>query len=197
MTVSVAASASAFASVAASRIETQRLVLEPLEQGHAALLYPLLQSRDLYCFLEEDPPESLEGLQKRYEFLSKGLSPDGKQVWLNWVPRDKDLGQCLGYFQATIEGGSAWLAYSVFKPFQRRQFAKEGVRGMMAFIKERYPAVKAFVIEMDTRNWPSVRLALSLGFGWVATNNRVTCFKGFESHEFRFECCAANLHTVP
>lgn len=72
------------------------------------------------------------------------------------------------------------------KGFQKQGYAKEGMKEIMTFIGAHYP-VQKFVIEMDTRNLPSVLLALSLGFRWVKTTNRVASFKGNESHEFRFE----------
>ena len=174
------------ASVKMSRLETERLVLEPLELPHAEELFPLLQDQDLHTYMEGGPPEDIENLRKRYAFLSKRLSGDGKQFWLNWVPRHKDSHQCIGYFESSVEGDTACLAYFVFRDSQKQGFAKEGMSAIMNFIAANYP-VKKFVIEMDTRNLPSVRLALSLGFRWVKTTNKVACFKGHESHEFLFE----------
>jgi len=174
------------ASVKISCLETNRMMLEPLESSHAEELFPLLQDQDLYTYMEGGPPESIESLEKRYAFLSQKLSGDGKQYWLNWVPRHKDSRQCIGYFESSVEGDTANLAYFVFRDMQKKGYAKEGMNEIMTFITAHYP-VKKFVIEMDTRNLPSVRLALSIGFSWVSTTNKATCFKGHESHEFLFE----------
>ena len=174
------------ASIKISSLETERLVLEPLETSHADELFQPLQVQDLHSYMEGNAPESIEWLQGRYARLSERVSGDGKQIWLNWVPRHKLNTQCVGYFESSIENDTACLAYFVFKDFQRQGYAKEGMKEVMRFIAANYP-VKKFIIEMDTRNLPSVHLAGSLGFLWIETTNRAGFFKGYESHEFRFE----------
>jgi ribosomal-protein-alanine N-acetyltransferase len=175
-----------FATLKISLLETERLMLEPLESSHAEELFPLLQDQDLHTYMEGDAPESIELLRKRYDFLSKRVSADGKQFWLNWVPRHRVSGECIGYFESSVEGDTAWLAYFVFKSFQKQGYAKEGMQEIRNFITAHYP-VKTLVIEMDTRNFPSLLLAISLGFRWVKTTNKVANFKGNDSHEYRFE----------
>jgi [ribosomal protein S5]-alanine N-acetyltransferase len=174
------------ATVNISLLETLRLEMEPLEAAHAEELFPQLLDQNLHTFLEGSAPESVDWLRERYSRLSKRISGNGKQLWLNWVPRQKESRQCVGYFESSVEGEIAWLAYYVFVEFQGQGYAKEGMQEVITFLETTY-GVRTFVIEMDTRNLPSERLAQALGFEWIKTTNRVASFKGFESHEFRFE----------
>jgi hypothetical protein len=65
----------------------RRLVLEPLEARHAAALFEGLQCPRLYEFTEDEPPQNLDVLRARYVMLSQRRSPDGAEIWLNWVVR--------------------------------------------------------------------------------------------------------------
>ena len=68
-------------------LETPRLVLEPLQITHAPLLYESLQSEAIYKYIPEDPPASVETLVARYQQISRRISPDGQELWLNWAMR--------------------------------------------------------------------------------------------------------------
>ncbi len=58
-------------------IETERLRREPVTASHASAMFEVLADERIYRYLPSDPPESVEALRKRYEFLSSGRSPDG------------------------------------------------------------------------------------------------------------------------
>jgi RimJ/RimL family protein N-acetyltransferase len=120
-----------------------------------------------------------------FDKICKGKSSDGKQIWMNWAAKCKKSEKYSGFFEATIEGGKASLAYYTFNPFQNRGFAKEGTAGVIDLISQQY-SIKNFIIEMDTRNRASVKLAESLGFIWQKTVNNACELKGFQSHEFVF-----------
>src|SRR4029079_127344 len=68
-------------------LETPRMVLEPLVADHATALFETLQHPDLYTYIPQDPPSSLDALKIRYAALPTRHSPDGQEDWLNWALR--------------------------------------------------------------------------------------------------------------
>jgi RimJ/RimL family protein N-acetyltransferase len=98
-------------------LQTPRLVLEPQTAAHAEEMYTVLTDPAIYEF-ENEPPASVDALRARYRKLESGRSPDGTQLWLNWVVRLRGDGNAIGYVQATVladaqaliayEFGSAW-----------------------------------------------------------------------------------------
>lgn len=107
-------------------LETPRLVLEPLLPRHARLLFADLSDPSRYTLIPRDPPNSVEALEQRFHRLAARSSPDGREVWLNWVARLRGSGEFVGTVEATVHPeGRAHLAYTVFRRFWRRGFAKE------------------------------------------------------------------------
>ncbi|MCH2533151.1 MAG: GNAT family N-acetyltransferase [Bdellovibrionales bacterium] len=164
-------------------IKTKRLLLEPLTPDHAKLLYKPFCDNELYEYIFWEPPSSEDSLLELFKKICKGKSPNGKQLWLNWAARPKHSKDYSGFFEATIEDDKAMLAYYTFKPFNKMGFAKEGATGVIDYLKQNY-TIKRFILEIDTRNRASVRLAESLGFCWFKTINNACELKGFQSHEF-------------
>ena len=178
-------------------LETERLVLEPLLPEHAPLLLEGLADERLYRFIPTDAPESAEALETRYRKLSSRRSPDGSEVWLNFAmrlregttPEDGAVPQTtyVGTLEATVvPDRSAYVAYTVFVPFWRQGYAREGCAHMLRHLLEDY-RVRVVVAEMDTRNAVSVSLAEALGFERVGTTLGADHFKGSVSDEHRYE----------
>jgi [ribosomal protein S5]-alanine N-acetyltransferase len=173
-------------------LETERLLLEPLMPEHAALLFEDLADERLYRFIPTDTPESAEALERRYRKLSSRRSPDGSEVWLNFAMRLREEGTLpkasyVGMLEATVfPNRSAHIAYTVFVPFWRRGYAREGCARMLRHLLEDY-GVRVVVAEMDTRNAASVSLAEALGFERVGTTLGADHFKGSVSDEHRYE----------
>ena len=173
-------------------LETERLLLEPLMPEHAALLFEDLADERLYWFIPTDTPESAEALERRYRKLSSRRSPDGSEAWLNFAMRLREEGTLpkasyVGMLEATVfPNRSAYVAYTVFVPFWRQGYAREGCARMLRDLLEDY-RVRVVVAEMDTRNAASVALAESLGFERVGTTLRADHFKGSVSDEHRYE----------
>jgi RimJ/RimL family protein N-acetyltransferase len=162
------------------------LIITELQPDDALRLFTPFCDRELYTYIPGKVPASAEELRARFERICIGHSPDGNEVWRNWVASAKTTGECCGYFQATIIGTDAMLAYFTFMPYQRQGLAKEGINAIIKYLSENFP-IQKFVLEMDTRNLPSTRLAESLGFGWIKTTDNVCELNGVWSHEFRFE----------
>jgi ribosomal-protein-alanine N-acetyltransferase len=175
-----------------STLETGRLVLEPLLPEHAPLLFEGLADERLHRFIPTDAPESAEALETRYRKLSSRRSPDGGEVWLNFAMRLREEGTLpkasyVGMLEATVfPNRSAYIAYTVFVPFWRQGYAREGCARMLRHLLEDY-SVLVVVAEMDTRNAASVSLAEALGFERVGTTLGADHFKGSVSDEHRYE----------
>jgi [ribosomal protein S5]-alanine N-acetyltransferase len=173
-------------------LETGRLVLEPLLPEHAPLLFEGLADERLHRFIPTDAPESAEALETRYRKLSSRRSPDGAEVWLNFAMRLREEGTLpkasyVGMLEATVfPNRSAYIAYTVFVPFWRQGYAREGCARMLRHLLENY-RVLVVVAEMDTRNAASVSLVEALGFERVGTTLGADHFKGSVSDEHRYE----------
>ena len=167
------------------KLETDRTILEPLTPEHSEVLFEPFCDPDLYHYIFWEIPKSVESLRTFFDRICKGSSDDGKQLWLNWASRDKESGQYSGFFETTIDGSDASLAYFTFKPFQQKGYAKEGVLALIEGLTSTY-SPETFTVEMDTRNRASVKLAESMGFRWHETVNNACELKDYQSHEFVF-----------
>lgn len=164
-----------------------RLTLEPLLPYHARELFEPLQDDALYTFIPQDPPRSVQALEERYRTLAPRRSPDGTQVWLNWVARALSARLPVGTFQATIYPENyALLAYMIFRPFQGNGYAVEGCQRVIEHLA-RACRIGLLAAEIDTRNRASIALVERLGFRRVAEQMQVDYFKGAHSDEFRYE----------
>jgi [ribosomal protein S5]-alanine N-acetyltransferase len=173
-------------------IETVNLRLEPIRKGHAVLLFAPLSDAQLYALMPEEPPKSLEALQKRYAFLQTGKSPDGKEHWLNWTIFDRRTGTPVGIFQATVRDDTpSDIAYIVFKAHWRQGIAREAGAGVIDHVFARY-ATPMLAANMDTRNVASIKLVEGLGFKRVAFIPDADAFKGLASDEYRYEMTREN-----
>ena len=166
---------------------TLRLVLEPLVAAHAAAIFGPLGDERLYRFIPQNPPPSLAQLRARYDRLSSRRSPDGTEAWLNWVMRLSETGEYAGTLEATIFADrTAFIAYTVFVPHQRRGYATEGVARILEHLVADHGVV-LMIAEVDTRNAPSRALLERLGFQRVAEHRSADHFKGAPSDEYRYE----------
>ncbi len=119
---------------------TERLDLEPAEAQHAAELAPLLDDMALHEFTG-GAPLSQAALAARYARLASRRSPDGSQLWGNWVIRVRATGTAAGTVQATIPAGgpgtgTAEVAWVVVRRFQGHGYAKEAARSLVASLHQ-------------------------------------------------------------
>ena len=149
------------------------------------MVFAPLQDPAIYRFIPDDPPERAT-LQRRYDFLEGGRSPDGREQWLNWVAFLRDTHTPVCTFQATLpEGEQGSFAYVVFPSFWRQGYGRELVACMLTHLFESGP-VPALVAEIDTRNIGSIRLLESLGLVRVGTQRAADFFKGASSDEHTY-----------
>ncbi|MGB2816450.1 MAG: GNAT family N-acetyltransferase [Burkholderiaceae bacterium] len=145
-------------------LETTRLVLEPQGAAHAEVMYGVLSDPAIYEF-ENEPPVSLESLRERYRKLESRRSPDGSQLWLNWVVRLRSDGTAIGYVQATVlpearalvayEFGSAWwgqgLAYEATVAAIGELRDRHGVTAAGAVFKRANHRSRALLVRLGMR----------------------------------------------
>lgn len=151
-------------------LSTERLTLEPVTPAHADETWPALDDDRMWSYFPELRPRSLEHLRTIYERREHG-SPDESKVWLNYVCRERASGAVAGEVQATILRAleCSYIAYAVFPAFQRRGYAREATLALIEHVRSHY-GVQRFRAEMDKRNEASYRLAESLGFERVETD---------------------------
>jgi len=167
-------------------IETDRLILEPVHFAHAELMFGGLSDEALYQYLPELPPPSIEALQERYRALETTISPDGNEVWLNWVLVRRGTRKVIGYTQVTVRKDEpSLIAYLIFKPQWRTGFASEAVKATIEHVFKNYDtaAIDAYI---DTRNEASKSVVLKLGFSLAGMIEQADFFKGVSSDEFHY-----------
>ncbi|HSB22902.1 MAG TPA: GNAT family N-acetyltransferase [Burkholderiaceae bacterium] len=172
-------------------LSTPRLRLEPQREGHAEGLFPLLADPRLYTHIPLEPPASLQALRERLARLSARRSPDGGELWLNWVMCDARDGAFVGRVQATVRAKRpAYLAYEVFPAHWHRGYALEGCTRVIRWLIDELD-VAEFSAEVDALNAASLRLLDRLGFERVAFRAAADTFKGRVSDEWSWRLEAA------
>ncbi len=108
--------------------------------AHAAELAPLLDDAALHEFTG-GTPLSAAALAARYARLAARRSPDGDQLWGNWVIRVRATCAAAGTIQATLPAGGpaagpAEVAWVVVRAAQGRGYAKEAAHSLVAVLRE-------------------------------------------------------------
>ncbi|MBT9500925.1 MAG: GNAT family N-acetyltransferase [Burkholderiaceae bacterium] len=143
-------------------VAAARLALEPQRAEHAQAMFEVLGDPALYEY-ENTPPVSLDALRERYGQLESRVSPNGAELWLNWVLRLTD-GPLIGYVQATLRPqGRAAIAYELGSAWWGRGLATEAVQAMVDELAKHYQVRHLFAVHKH-RNQRSHRLLLRLGF---------------------------------
>lgn len=138
-------------------IQLATVTLEPQVEDHAEEMFAVLSDPAIYEF-ENEPPQSVEWLRNRFQYLERRASPDGSEQWLNWVVRYE--GNLIGYVQATLlADGTASIAYEFCSAYWGKGLAQQAVRGMMEELNA--PKLTA---TFKSANFRSRRLLERLGF---------------------------------
>jgi [ribosomal protein S5]-alanine N-acetyltransferase len=137
--------------------------MEERRVAHASELFEVLRDPQLYEFLDESPPKSVQELAEKLARSELRRSPDGKEHWLNWVVR-AESGAIAGYVQATVaESKETNIAYVFSTRFQGQGIASAAVGRMLQTVVAEYQATTLFIVA-EAANLPSLRLAKRLGF---------------------------------
>jgi ribosomal-protein-alanine N-acetyltransferase len=167
-------------------LRSKRLLLEARKEQHAYELYNLFCDKDLYDYTMRDIPPCKEWLANGFKIAERLTSEDKKQIWLGWVGKKLETLEPIGLFEMTIENGEAFVAYTVFKKYWGQGYAVEATQAMLDYVTNNYQILR-FIIEMDTRNRSSVKVAEKLGFEFVKVKNNAAFLKGLVSHEFQYQ----------
>ena len=168
------------------RLETDRLLLDLIRPACAFELFQLLQEPSLYAYIPQEPPKSVDSLCSRYKALASMVSPEGDEVWLNWVARSRERLIPVGVFEASVAlTGAASIAYFVFLPYRQRGYAHESCERILQLLAENF-GVTDVGAEVDTENRASIALLESLGFVRERFISEADRFKGRSSDEFKY-----------
>jgi len=134
--------------------------LVPLRASHADELAGLLAEPQLREWLRAD---DVAGLRRRFEGWETGRSPDGRQLWLNWLIRSLPDRRTVGWMQATVESEGAEVAYALLPEERGRGLAAEALRTAIGELREVH-GVERFEAHIDDANVASQRVAAAAGF---------------------------------
>jgi len=104
-------------------------------------------------------------LAARYALLAARRSPDGSQLWGNWVIRVRGTGAAAGTLQATLPAGGpgagpAEVAWVLARRYQGRGYAAEAARSLVAALQQAGWTVMAHI---HPRHLASQRVARAAG----------------------------------
>src|SRR5215831_6222459 len=126
-------------------LETARVTLEPQVAAHADEMFVVLSDPAIYTY-ENEPPQSLEWLRKRFQRLESRRSSDGTEQWLNWVVRLR-TSELIGYVQATVSPRrSALIAYEFSSAWWGRGLAREATEAVIHELANHYDVVELMAI---------------------------------------------------
>ena len=150
-------------------LETERLWLEPVREAHAQEAWEGMREPGLWTHFPALQPKTLQELRLRYMRWERGYTgPESSETWANWVCRQKAGGSLIGAVQATIHAPqSAYVAYMIFRSPQRRGFAREAMRALIAHLRAEYRLQRVYA-EIASGNTASVALITALGFARIA-----------------------------
>jgi len=141
-------------------ISSDRLLLEPLCSGDADEMFLVLNNERLHDFTG-GRPLTLTELRERYGLLAAQRSPDGREVWLNWIVRIRDNRAAVGTVQASIAGRRAQVAWVIGEPWQRGGYAKEAAKLLVFWLLEH--GISKIVANVHPKHIASERVAAAAG----------------------------------
>jgi RimJ/RimL family protein N-acetyltransferase len=168
-------------------LTTEKLLIEPLLSTHTDEMFVILQDKEIYKYIPTNPPKDVSELETRYKKLETRSSPDGSELWLNWVLRQKIDTSLIGRFEATIyKNHTALIAYELASKYWGKGFAFEASKKIIEILASEYQITK-FKANVDTRNKSSIKLLEKLKFRKTNLLKNADYFDGLKSDEYEFE----------
>ncbi|UXH77594.1 GNAT family N-acetyltransferase [Roseateles amylovorans] len=147
----------------APRLHAPPLILEPLTADQAEPMFEVLSERSLYAYLDDEPPASVAALREVYRRRERGRSPDGSELWFNWLLTLPDAGW-VGFVQASMtDPQSCWIGYLLSSAVQGRGHATRAVARMVAHLRSHHGAER-LLASVERANRPSIALLERLEF---------------------------------
>ena len=141
-------------------IDAERTVLVALRASDADELAGLLGEDELRSWLRAD---DVSELRDRFAGWESRRSPDGDELWLNWIVREQSDQRAVGWVQATVRGASASVAYALLPAERGAGAASDAVRALVRWLRDRL-AVTVVTAEIDESKAASARVAVAAGF---------------------------------
>jgi RimJ/RimL family protein N-acetyltransferase len=150
-----------------SLIVTDRLTLTPLVEQDAVAMFDVLADERMHEFTG-GTSLGRDELRRRYERLAVGHSPDGSELWFNWIVRMIVTGQPVGALQATVtrDGSTAEVAWEIGVPWQGDRIASEAAEAVVDWLVRNDVAVIRALIHPD--HIASMRVAARAGLEQTA-----------------------------
>jgi RimJ/RimL family protein N-acetyltransferase len=147
-----------------NRLQSERLVLEPLRVQHADDLAPVLSDAELHRFIGGHPADVKE-LRDRFARQVRGPSPETGDAWLNWAVRERAGARMTGTVQATVRTTGhvtrAELAWIIGTAHQGQGFAKEAAALVAEWFRRR--SIYCLLAHIHPGHEASMRVARSIG----------------------------------
>jgi len=145
-------------------LQTQRMRLEPLEDGHARALFQGLHDEAAYDFLHDRFPGSEAPLRAPRQRPERRASRGDRQAWLLWALCLRSTKRYIGYVQATLHGnGHASIAYCLFERAWGHGYVREVAGALIHYLREDWGTTRVLA-DIDTSSLRSIRLLQALGF---------------------------------
>jgi RimJ/RimL family protein N-acetyltransferase len=142
-------------------LRTARLDLIPINRDHAEPMFDIVRCPELYLFTGGEPPRNIEWLIDQYARWERRLSPDGAELWLNWVVSLRSEDQLIGHLQAGVSSEHADMAWVIAVQWQNRGIATEAATAVLEFLVA--IGVRNIRASIHPHNIASVKLAERLG----------------------------------
>ena len=145
-------------------ITTQRLSLEPLVAAHADILYKSLCDERIYRWIESGGPKDLSHLRLKWQQNETRLSPDGKEVFLNWAVRLNNEGQYIGKLDAELNSpiNVTNIGFVFFPKYWGHGYATESLLAVRSVLTEN--GISFMRATVATPNIASARVLEKAGF---------------------------------
>jgi RimJ/RimL family protein N-acetyltransferase len=140
---------------------TGRLRLQLIAQADADELHRILDDPELHRFTGGQPFQ-LGELRQRIAKWQLLRSPDGEEIWLNWIVRLAATRAVVGYVQASVKEGTASIAYVIGRAYWGQGLASEATLAMCRILHERL-AVEELVAHIHPLHEASQRVARRAG----------------------------------
>lgn len=144
-------------------LQTERLVLRPIEAVHAGAMWPVLGDPALYTWIDRPPPDSVDALTQRFARISQSIAPGRAEKWLNWTVWTRADDHAIGIVEATVSPAKlAHVAYMFAAPIWGRGYAREAMSAALDAMSQ--SGAVEFDATIDRRNTRSLALVQRLGF---------------------------------
>lgn len=169
-------------------LRTDRLELQPQTIDHVEGLFKPFQDKSLYQYIKRGPLKNIKQLYNGIKSLHNRMSPDKTEHCLNWVLITPSNHEYIGQVEVSMPVGERYfyLAYTIFKRYWRQGFAKESCICIINYMFKEWKTDKV-IMEMDTRNIASVKLAENLDAKRVAFRPKAQMLKGEWSDGYVYE----------